>query len=87
MALKILTVSEKVSNRMRKEIDGFSAKIRREQINNFPCYLVDAVDGRCMMIECKDKEKLIQFYKRSGFDEIARVPDNAQPMVQMIKRI
>lgn len=118
LAIKILTVPETVSNRVRKNIDGFSAKIRGEQIRDFPCYLigqlsrnsnvgradlkgaelitfaqdvistaVDAVGGRYMMIECRDNEKLIRFYRNNGFDEIARVPDNEQPMVQMIKRI
>ena len=48
---------------------------------------VDAVGGRYMMVECKDNEKLVGFYKSHGFDEIAHVPDNEQPMVQMIKRI
>lgn len=40
VALKILSVPPNTSNRMRKEIDGFSAKIHQKQISNFPCYLV-----------------------------------------------
>lgn len=40
MALKVLTVQEEISNRMRKELDGFSAKIYGERINEFPCYLI-----------------------------------------------
>jgi hypothetical protein len=40
LALKVLTVPESVSNRMRKEIDGLSAKIHGEQINAFPVYLI-----------------------------------------------
>lgn len=40
LALKVLTVPESVSNRVRKELDGISAKIRGEQINAFPVYLI-----------------------------------------------
>ena len=118
IALKILSVPEDMSNRMRKELDGFSAKIHGEQIRDFPCYLigqlsknsnietnaisgkqlinfaldiiaasVDAVGGRYMMIECRDKEKLLRFYKDNYFTEIARIPDDNQPMVQMIRKI
>ena len=107
-----------MSNRMRKELDGFSAKIHGEQINDFPCYLigqlsknsnvsseelsgkqlidfaadiiamaVEAVGGRYMMIECRNEEKLIQFYKDNYFNEVARIPDGNQPMVQMIRKI
>ena len=39
------------------------------------------------MIECRDKEKLIGFYQDNGFEEIARIPDEDQPMVQMIRKI
>ena len=40
LALKVLTVPESVSNRMRREIDGLSAKIHGEQITAFPVYLI-----------------------------------------------
>ena len=40
LALKVLTVPEETSNRMRKEIDGLSAKIHGEQITAFPVYLI-----------------------------------------------
>lgn len=39
------------------------------------------------MIECRDNIKLTKFYEDNDFEEIARIPDNGQPMVQMIKRI
>ena len=48
---------------------------------------VEAVGGRYMMIECRDEEKLIQFYKDNYFSEVARIPDENQPMVQMIRKI
>ena len=35
LALKILSVPQDMSNRMRKELDGFSAKIHGEQISDF----------------------------------------------------
>ena len=47
----------------------------------------EAVGGRYMMIECRDREKLIQFYRRNGFTEIDRIPDEDIPMVQMIRKI
>lgn len=118
LALKILSVPSETSNRMRKELDGFSAKIHGERISDFPCYLigqlsrnskaprdsisgeqlldfaedvietaVSAVGGRYMMIECRDREKLIRFYQENDFEEIARIPDEEQPMVQMIRKI
>ena len=118
LALKVLTIPENISNRVRKELDGFSAKIHGEQICDFPCYLigqlsknsnvsekslsgaeliefacdviaasVEAVGGRFMMIECRDEEKLIYFYKNNMFKEIARIPDEEQSMVQMIRKI
>lgn len=118
LAIKILTVPTEVSNRVRKELDGFSAKIHGEQISDFPYYLigqlsrnsnmsrdslsgkalinfakdviataVEAIGGRYMMIECRDSKKLIEFYKNNDFEEIARIPDNEQPMVQMIRKI
>ena len=40
-----------------------------------------------MMIECRDNEKLIGFYSNNDFEEIARIPDEKQPMVQMIRKI
>lgn len=118
IALKVLSVPNNISNRMRKELDGFSAKIHGEQINDFVCYLigqlsknsnvkserltgeqlislandviatsVEAVGGRYIMIECHDEQKLIEFYKKNYFNEIARIPDASQPMVQMIRKI
>lgn len=118
LALKILTIPESTSNRIRRELDGFSSKIHGEFINDFPCYLIgqlsrnsnvpkesisgeemitfacdviaasaEAVGGRCVMIECHNSEKLIHFYEKNLFKEIAHIPDHEQPMVQMIRKI
>jgi uncharacterized protein YbcI len=118
IALKILSVPQDMSNHMRKELDGFSAKRHGELISDFPCYLigqlsknsnvksgevtgkqlidfasdiiatsVEAVGGRYMMVECRDEEKLIKLYQDNYFNEIARIPDENQPMVQMIRKI
>lgn len=115
LALKVLSVPDGVSNRLRKEIDGFSAKYRGQAINYFPCYLIGQlarnstisasmlkgdeiismahgvisaavaiVGGPYAMIECKDNQKLINFYSANGYQEIARIPDNGYTMVQMI---
>lgn len=40
VALKILTIPEEISNRMRKELDGFSAKIHGVLVHDIPCYLI-----------------------------------------------
>lgn len=118
VALKILTVPENTSNRVRKKIDGFSAKSRGQVIDDFPCYLIgqlsknsdvkeneltgkdllefansviaasiNAVGGRYVMIECKNADKLIKFYKENDFHEIAMIPDYENPMVQMIRKV
>lgn len=118
LAIKILTIPESTSNRIRKELDGYSAKIHGEQICDFPCYLigqlsknsnilknplkgselidfacdviaasVEAVGGRYIMIECRDNQKLINFYEDNFFKEIAHIPDRDQPMVQMLRKI
>lgn len=46
---------------------------------------VEAVGGRYIMIECQDNDKLLQFYSKNFFEEIARIPDNGLPMIQMIR--
>ena len=40
LAIKILKLPETVSNRKRKELDGFSAKAQGKQLADFPCYLI-----------------------------------------------
>lgn len=40
LALKVLSVPDSMSNHQRKDIDGISAKIHGEVINDFPCYLI-----------------------------------------------
>ena len=118
LALKILSVPDSISNRMRKELDGLNAKIHGQRITDFPCYLIgqlskntninnnpvsgndllqiafdiiasasDAVGGRYMMIECRNEHKLLEFYNNNNFFEIARIPDDNIPMVQMIRKI
>lgn len=49
LALKILTVPAFVSNRMRKELDGFNAKIYGQQISDFPCYLIGQLSKNSSM--------------------------------------
>lgn len=41
MVLKILVFIDELLNRVRKERDGFSAKIHSELIRDMPCYLND----------------------------------------------
>lgn len=40
LALKILTISEHESNRIRKKLDGFNAKMHGIPIQDFPVYLI-----------------------------------------------
>ncbi|MCD7814575.1 MAG: hypothetical protein LUH20_11130 [Lachnospiraceae bacterium] len=40
VALKVLSVPDYTSNRVRKELDGLSAKIHGTRIDDFPCYLI-----------------------------------------------
>lgn len=118
LALKVLTVPDDISNRMRKEIDGYSGKLHGEKIKNFPCYLigqlsknssiannplngdkllgyaydiletsVEAVGGRYVMVECQDVGKLVNFYEKNNFVEIASIHDVDRKMIQMIRRI
>ena len=58
LASKILTVPDTISNRMRKELDGFNAKIHGQQISGFPCYLIGQLsknsDIKCNPISGKD---------------------------------
>lgn len=48
---------------------------------------VEAVGGRFMMIECKEEQKLIDFYSANGFQEIQRNKDGNYVMVQMVRKI
>ena len=119
LALKVLKVPKKLSNRARKEIDGYNAKNHGKEINEFPCYLigqlarnsiisadvfqgkelismahdflekaVKIVGGRYVMIECKNNQKLKDFYKANGYREIDSIPDDENAsMVQMIRPV
>lgn len=40
LALKVLSVPDYTSNRTRKELDGYSAKIHGQVITDIPCYLI-----------------------------------------------
>ena len=40
LAIKVLTVPEKTSNRTRQKIDGLSAKARGKLLSHFSCYLI-----------------------------------------------
>ena len=40
LAVKVLAVPENASNRLRKQLDGFSAKQHGKPISHFPCYLI-----------------------------------------------
>ena len=67
--------------------EGISGKQLIDFASDIIATSVEAVGGRYMMIECRDEEKLIQFYKDNYFSEVARIPDENQPMVQMIRKI
>ncbi len=120
MSLKTLRIPDGVSNRKRKDLDGFNAKIHGAPIRDVPCYLIgqfsknsaipkeqqilsgdelmelalsalrpafDVVGGRHVMVECRDKKTLLDFYHRNGFDEVSRVSFGDIPMVQLVCKI
>lgn len=62
LALKVLTVAEETSNRTRKELDGFNAKIKGKPINDFPCYLIGQLArNSAVPRECLSGRQLIEF--------------------------
>lgn len=118
VALKVLSVSDSFSNQKRKKLDGLSAKIHGERIDDFSLYLIGqlarnsnvphdsisgeallqvaydviaaavvAVGGRYMMIECRNNQKLLDFYASNGFEEISRINDKDDVLIQMIRQI
>lgn len=48
---------------------------------------MSAVGGRYVMVECRDNDKLLKFYKDNGFEEFLREPEGDKPMVQMIRKV
>ena len=40
LTVKVLALPEHISNRVRKQLDGFSAKRHGKPISHFPCYLI-----------------------------------------------
>ena len=48
---------------------------------------LNLVGGRYLMIECRNIQSLIQFYKRNHFSEISNISDGAVSMVQVIRKI
>ena len=54
LALKVLSIPDKISNRARKELDGFSPKMHGEIIKDIPCYLI----GQLARNSSVSKEKL-----------------------------
>ena len=48
---------------------------------------VNSVGGRIMMIECRNEQKLLNFYHDNGFNEVSNEADGDLPMVQMLCKI
>lgn len=120
LSLKTLSIPDGISNRKRKELDGFNAKMHGEPIREVPCYLigqlgknsaltkeeqtlsgsklidlaisvvmtaVESVGGRYVMVECHDRQALIDFYNRNGFKKISCVEFEGIPMVQLTRKL
>lgn len=70
-------------------VKGKGHRISGSDLLEYACSVVmssiEAVGGRYVMIECRDKEKLICFYENNGFEEIARIPYGEIKMVQMVR--
>ena len=47
----------------------------------------NAVGGRYVMVECRDNEKLKSYYSKNDFKEFLKMPNEEQPMVQMLRRL
>ena len=54
--------------------------------NNIIGEAVKLVGGRNILVECRNNEKLIQFYLKNGFYKVSQVPDENQTMIQLIRR-
>ena len=65
--------------------------ITGKKLINIACDIIasaaDAVGGRYMMVECRNKEKLLAFYENNSFKLVDRIPDADDAMVQMIRKI
>ena len=82
LVLKILHIPESMSNRMRRELDGFSAKIHGEQISDIPCYLIGQL-GRNSNVpkESLAGDKLLQY----AYDIIAAAVESVGGRYIMIE--
>lgn len=54
LAIKVLTVPERTSNRTRQKIDGLSAKAHGKRLSHFSCYLI----GQLARNSCVPKDSL-----------------------------
>ena len=117
VAINVLTVMSEISNRTRKDIDGFSAKKHGRQLDSFPCYLIgqlsrnsnvskdtlsgnqliriaceviedafSSVGGRHILVECKEDDKLIEFYEKNQFSRFATVTSGNKTIIQLIRK-
>lgn len=118
LSLRAFKLPESFSNRQRRKLDGFSAKLHGKPITHIPCYLIgqlarnsnvpsesingrellrtafdlisssnQTVGGRYILVECRNVDKLIQFYIDNGFKFISSIPDNETSMIQMLRAI
>ena len=45
------------------------------------------VGGRYVLVECRDNPHLKKFYADNGFEEFDTIPDENEPMVQLIRPV
>ncbi|MBD5081925.1 MAG: hypothetical protein HDT44_09220 [Ruminococcaceae bacterium] len=45
------------------------------------------VGGRYVLIECRDKSKLVNFYTDNGFEILGKIPFEDIQMVQMLRTL
>lgn len=66
--------------------DGYKDRINGREILSFAVDIIreahKSVSGRLVLVECRDNEKLIDFYSSAGFDIIGK--DSEDDSVQMI---
>ena len=82
LALKILTVPASVSNRLRKELDGYNAKIHGQQISDFPCYLIGQLSKNSAV---RDNPVTGRDLLNIGFDIIAAAAEAVGGRYMMIE--
>lgn len=65
------------------------AKISGDKIVEYALSIIKSamcdVGGRAVMVECRNRKKLVNFYRNNGFEVVDNIPDGDDEMIQMIQ--